>query len=215
MSAAIRYLNLKNDTSMLSTLVGSFDFNSKIIENYMKNLDDSMSRKRNNKTLEYSTGKTVSLTLNTYKADKDNNKTTDLSGECNIKFPYENYLAKADFDKIIDAARTKKIDFLRSLRDAGFYGAPKSTEKEVRFGMEYSQSYQEFSTPISARGFSRPAQFYSGSTSSYHISYITCTGNSVSDTNTTTYAKLSRYRERNIKSLIYYDTDNTYYYFMQ
>lgn len=215
MSAAIRYLNLKNDTSMLSTLVGSFDFNSKIIENYMKNLDDSMSRKRNNKTLEYSTGKTVSLTLNTYKADKDNNKTTDLSGECNIKFPYENYLAKADFDKILDAARTKKIDFLRSLRDAGFYGAPKSTEKEVRFGMEYSQSYQEFSTPISSRGFSRPAQFYSGSTSSYHISYITCTGNSVSDTNTTTYAKLSRYRERNIKSLIYYDTDNTYYYFMQ
>lgn len=219
MSTALRYLGIKG-SSLVATYKASLNDTINVIESYTANLRESINRRSIRATLEYSTGKVVNLHIVKYQAKSSDNKSTNLSGILNVNHPITSFLNEQDFDKILKTARTKKVEFLKSLRDAGFFGAPSEGTKSIRIDMRRSQSSQNnYGYVPSGRYNVRKAIV--GITIFYNIHYVTYTqnvengilGGTISATASSTYATIKSDMQSNRQVLTYVDTANEYYMF--
>jgi len=219
MTAVLRYMEITKNGA-LGMYKSSFADISKVIENYNNNLEASKRRRSTGKTLEYSTGKTISMDIGVYKAEYGDGYSTNLKSVINRRDPGDSALTDDNFKTILATAKVKKVEFSKSLRDAGFRNAPASSIDSIRIGIKQSKVSSKIEMFVPTREYDIGYRTVVKKTTigdkyEYKLDYVTYTASkkSLSGKETITIATERTDTARNIRMISYDDTTNTYYIF--
>ena len=213
MGATMRYLEYKNSANR-TNFATNFANVSKVLDQYLGNLTKSKTYRTLGNTIEYTTSKIVQLTLKVYctKDYKDFSQSKLAGSSGRVDAPVSAF-SQEELRKIVASANSKGIDFIKSLKDAGFKNLPTGSSLVVSAGSTVSTK-TTMKTIVQQRGKSFASrQVINGMVSTYSAKYFTVTSKSVSDESTRVTSIETTSKDPEYRTLKYQNTDYKYYAF--
>ncbi|MCR4875260.1 MAG: hypothetical protein K5923_05975 [Clostridia bacterium] len=213
MSATMRYLGYTNSANR-NSFAKNFEKVANTIEHYESDLTISKTYVRLGNTIEYTTTKIVQLTLKVYCTKDFTNISKTKIGEPSgrVDAPTSAF-SQEELTKIVASANAKGIDFVRSLKEAGFVNAPTGSSFDVSTGPTVSTK-TTMKTIAQQRGKSfATRQVINGMVSTYSAKYCTVTSRAVSAESTRVTSIETMSKDPEYRTVRYQNTTNKYYAF--